>query len=126
MLETTPRGDNRSGATRQNNEATGSNVNVMLETTRRNKEETRNNDSTPIDSNIADSTEAIVTNPFETEDLENEGKTLDDLRPELAKMGRILAREITKSLSRALIPLQNEINDLKTTNSTPPSVSDWQ
>ena len=126
-LETTPRGDNRSGATRQNNEATGSNANVTLETTRRNKEETRNNDSIPIDSNIADSTdstEAIVTNPFETEDSENEGKTLDDLGPELAKMGRILAREITKSLSRALIPLQNEINDLKTTNSTPPGVSD--
>ena len=129
MLETTPRSDNRSGATRQNNEATGSNANVTLETTRRNKEETRNNDSTPIDSNIADSTdstEVIVTNPFETEDSENEGETLDDLRPELAKMGRILAREITKSLSRALIPLQNEINDLKTTNSTPPGVSDWQ
>ena len=129
MLETTPRGNNRSGATRQNNEATGSNANVMLETTRRNKEETRNNDSTPIDSNIADSTdstEAIVTNPFETEDSENEGKTLDDLGPELVKMGRILAREITKSLSRALIPLQNEINNLKTTNRTPPGVSDWQ
>ena len=128
-LETTPRGDNRSGATRQNNEATGSNANVTLETTRRNKEETRNNDSTPIDSNIADSTdstEAIVTNPFETEDSGNEGETLDDLGPELVKMGRILAREITKSLSRALIPLQNEINDLKTTNRTPPGVSDWQ
>ena len=128
-LETTPRGDNRSGATRQNNEATGSNANVMLETTRCNKEETRDNDSTPIDSNIADSTdstEAIVTNPFETEDSENEGETLDDLGLELAKMGRILAREITKPLSRALIPLQNEINNLKTTNSTPPGVSDWQ
>ena len=41
-------------------------------------------------------------------------------------MGRILAREITKSLSRALIPLQNEINDLKTTSGTPPGVNDWQ
>ena len=123
-LETTPRGDNRSGATRQNNGATGSNVNVMLETTRHNKEETRNNDSTPTDS--TDSTEAIMTNPFETEDLENEGKTLEDLGLELAKMGRILTREITKSLSRALIPLQNEINDLKTNNSTPPSVSNWR
>ena len=127
-LETTPRGnsDNRSGTTRQNNEATGSNANVTLETTRCNKEEIGNNDPTPIDSNTADTTEAIVTNPFETEDSENEGETLDDLGPELAKMGRILARKIIKSLSRALIPLQNEINDLKTTNSTPPRVNDWQ
>ena len=58
--------------------------------------------------------------------VENEGETLDDLGPELAKMGRILAREITKLLSKALIPLQNEINDLKTTNSTLPGGNDWQ
>ena len=40
-------------------------------------------------------------------------ETLEDLGPELAKMGRILAREITKSLSAALVPLQNELNELK-------------
>ena len=128
MLETTPRSnsDKRSGITRQNNGATGSNENVTLETTRRNGEETGNTDPTLTDSSAANTTEATVTNPFETEDLENEGETLDDLGPELAKMGRILAREITKSLSKALIPLQNEINDLKTTNSTPPGGNDWQ
>ena len=127
-LETTPRSnsDNRSGITRQNNEATGSNGNVTLETTRHNSEEIGNNDPTLTDSSAANTTEATVANPFETEDSENEGETLDDLGPELAKMGRILAREITKLLSRALIPLQNEINDLKTTNSTPPGVNDWQ
>ena len=127
-LETTPRSnsDNRSGTTRQNNEATGSNTNVALETTRHNKDKIGNNDSILTDSTAANTTEATVTNPFETEDSENEGKTLDDLGPELAKMGRILAREITKSLSRALIPLQNKINNLKTTNSTPPGVNGWQ
>ena len=106
-LETTPRSnsDNRSGITRQNNEATGSNANVTLETTRHNSEEIGNNDPTLTDSSAANTTEATVANPFETEDSENEGETLDDLGPELAKMGRILAREITKSLSRALIPL---------------------
>ena len=98
----------------------------MLETTRRNSEEIGNNDPTLTDSSAAYTTEATVANPFETEDSENEGETLDDLGPELAKMGRILAREITKSLSRALIPLQNEINNLKTANSTPPGVNDWQ
>ena len=98
----------------------------MLETTRRNSEEIGNNDPILTDSSAANTTEATVANPFETEDSENEGETLDDLGPELAKMGRILAREITKSLSRALIPLQNEINDLKTTYSTPPGVNDWQ
>ena len=40
-------------------------------------------------------------------------KTLDDLGPELAKMDRILAKEITKSLSNALIPLQNDIIQLR-------------
>ena len=54
---------------------------------------------------------AIVENPMETDVEINE--TLDDLGPELAKMGRILAREITKSLSNALIPLQNDIIQLR-------------
>ena len=128
MLDTSPRSnsDNRSGITRQNNGATGGNANVTLETTRHNGEETGNNDPILIDGSTTNTTEATVTNPFETEDVENEGETLDDLGPELAKMGRILAREITKLLSKALIPLQNEINDLKTTNSTPPGGNDWQ
>ena len=52
-----------------------------------------------------------VTNQYEDEMDTDE--TLEDLGPELAKMGRILAREITKSLSAALVPLQNEINELK-------------
>ena len=52
-----------------------------------------------------------VTNPYEDEMDTDE--TLEDLGPELAKIGRILAREITKSLSAALVPLQNEINELK-------------
>ena len=52
-----------------------------------------------------------VINPYEDEMDTHE--TLEDLGPELAKMGRILAREITKSLSAALVPLQNEINKLK-------------
>ena len=127
-LETTPRRNtnNRSEITRQNNGATGGNVNVVLENTRRNDEDAGNNDPTLLDGSTTTTTEATVTNPFETEDVENEGETLDDLGPELAKMGRILAREITKLLSKALIPLQNEINDLKTTNSTPPDGNDWQ
>ena len=125
-LETTPRSntDNRSGATRQNNEATGGNMNAVLENTRHNDEDAGNNDPTPMDSSATITTEATVTNPFEIEDVEEQGETLDDLGPELAKMGRILARQITKSLSKALIPLQNEINDLKTTNSTPPGGND--
>ena len=52
-----------------------------------------------------------VINPYE--DKMDTDETLEDLGPELAKMGRILAREITKSLSAALVPLQNEINELK-------------
>ena len=53
----------------------------------------------------------VVTNPYDDE-MDND-ETLEDLGPELAKMGRILAREITKSLSAALVPLQNELNELK-------------
>ena len=63
--------------------------------------------------------DAKVENPYEQEMIGDEEETLDDLGPELTKMGRILAREITKSLSKALIPLQKEINELKETqNST--------
>ena len=124
-LVTTPRSntDNRSGVTRQNDGATGGNTNVTLENTKCNNDVTGSNDITLVDGST---TEATVTNPFETEEVEDEGETLDDLGPELAKMGRILAREITKSLSKALIPLQNEINDLKTTSNTPLGGNDWQ
>ena len=102
MLETTPRSNtnNRSGITRQNDGATGGNANVSLENTRRNDEDAGSNDPTLVDGST---TEATVTNPFETEKVEDEGETLDDLGPELAKMGRILAREITKLLSKALM-----------------------
>ena len=54
-----------------------------------------------------------VENPMEMEGMETD-ESLDDLGPELAKMGRILAKEITKSLSKALIPLQNDIIQLRT------------
>ena len=65
------------------------------------------------DNTIISNDDAKVENPYETEMNGDEDETLDDLGPELAKMGRILAREITKSLSKALIPLQREINELK-------------
>ena len=66
------------------------------------------NDETTINNNSA-----TVENPYEAEMDGDEDETLEDLCPELAKMGRILAREITKSLSKALILLQREINELK-------------
>ena len=64
----------------------------------------------------------LVENPFETEYDENE--KLEDLGPDLAKMGRGLAREITRSLSKALIPLQQEPNELKTMKCTTPLPND--
>ena len=75
--------------------------------------------------NIEETTEAKVSNPFKMEDEEDEGEFLDDLGPELAKMGRILTREITKSLSKALIPLQQEINELKASNQNTGNVEQW-
>ena len=78
-----------------------------------------------IQTNIEETTEAKVNNPFKMEDEEDEGESLDDLGPELAKMGRILAREITKSLSKALIPLQHEINELKASNQNTGNVEQW-
>ena len=54
----------------------------------------------------------MVENPYKLEGDDDE--RLEDLGPELAKMGRILDKEITKSLSKALVPLQNKINELKT------------
>ena len=60
----------------------------------------------------------LIENPFATEYDENE--KLEDLGLDLAKMRRILAREITRSLSKALIPLQQELNELKTFRSATP------
>ena len=73
------------------------------------------------DDTTSSNNDAKVENPYELEMDGDDDVILDDLGPELAKMGRILTREITKSLSKALIPLQKEINDLKETqNSTLP------
>ena len=66
---------------------------------------------------------AIVENPYEMEMDGDDDETLDDLGPE---MGRILARELTISLSKALIPLQNEINELKQTQSSPFPTNEMQ
>ena len=66
------------------------------------------NDETTINKNSAK-----VENPYEVEMDGDDGETLEDLCPEFAKMGRISAGEIAKSLSKALIPLQREINELK-------------
>ena len=60
----------------------------------------------------ATSVPIIVEKAMEMEGMETD-ESLDDLGPELAKMGRILAKEITKSLSNALIPLQNDIIQLR-------------
>ena len=65
-----------------------------------------------------------MENPYESECDDDE--TLDDLGPELVKMGQILAREVTKSLSNALVPLQNEINDLKTSKNGILSATEMQ
>ena len=67
-------------------------------------------ESAPIN---PESTELIVIeNPMEVNGFET-NETLDDLGPELSKMGRILAKVITKLLSNALIPLQNDIVQLR-------------
>ena len=100
--------------TRNNNEITTPRRNQqMLEgnentaTPRGNIEETMTNG--PASASAAP---IIVENPMEVEGMETD-KSLDDLGSELAKMGRILAKEITKSLSNALIPLQNDIIQLR-------------
>ena len=97
-----------SSNTINNDETTRSNdPNTMLAT--------RSN-STREEVTTRSNTNPIMGNPFESECDEDE--KLDDLGPELVKMGRILAREITKSLSKALICLQNEINELKSSRNT--------
>ena len=80
---------------------------IVLNTTRDNTENAENTNqqhSGPL--------RIMVENSMDV-DGEEITKTLDDLGPELAKMWRILANEITKSLSRALIPLQNDITQLR-------------
>ena len=114
--------------TRSNNmvtSATGSNTGKISETTRCIGGATGSNDTLTAKDTISNVT---VANPFQAVENEDDddGETLDDLGPELAKMGRILAREITKSLSKALIPLQNEINNLKTSNINRCDGEDWQ
>ena len=79
------------------------------------------NDDTTTSNN-----DAKVENPYKLEMDGDEDETLDDLGPELAKMGRILAREITKSLSKALIPLQKEINELKESQNSTHHINDMQ
>ena len=111
----TPASETRSNTTAT---ATGSNIEETCNATRHNDCVTGSNNKPPIEGPTNDAKEestnidaAIVTNPFQGNEDEDDGETLDDLGPELAKMGRILAREITKSLSKALVPLRNEIND---------------
>ena len=94
------------------NETIGDNTLEYSDIPRQNVKENislRESNETEHTDNRNDNT--MVPNPYEDE-MEND-ETLEDLGPELAKMGRILAREITKSLSAALVPLQNEINQLK-------------
>ena len=79
------------------------------------------NDETTINKN-----NAKVENPYEVEMDGDDDETLEDLSPEFAKMGRILAREITKSLSKALIPLQREINELKESQNSNHHKNDMQ
>ena len=65
------------------------------------------NDETTINKNSAK-----VENPYEVETDGDDGETLEDLCPEFAKMGRILAREIAKSLSKALITFIHSLSHL--------------
>ena len=137
-LPTTTGQSKNSDTTRHNNEATAARCNQQLSghnedtfTTRDNTETTtprcnqhtlegNENTVTPrghieefVTNGPAPTTAVpiIVENPMEMEGMETD-ESLDDLGPELAKMGRILAKEITKSLSNALIPLQNDIIQL--------------
>ena len=93
----TTRNNNEITTPRQNQQMVEGNENTA--TPRGNIEETMTNG--PASASAAP---IIVENPMEVEGMETD-KSLDDLGPELAKMGRILAKEITKSLSNALIPL---------------------
>ena len=127
-------GDNIMDATRHDisgceSAATRSNLEIQENTTRRNPTVIKTNTSSNElinDDTISSNNDAKVKNPYELEMNGDDDEMLDDLGPELAKMGRILAREITKSLSKALIPLQREINDLKETQSSTLPINDVQ
>ena len=112
-LPTTTGLSENSDTTRHNDEATATRCNQhTLEcnentvTPRGHIEEFMTNGPVP-----ATAVPIIIENPMEMEGMETD-ESLDDLGPELAKMGRILAKEITKLLSNALIPLQNDIIQL--------------
>ena len=137
MSNTVPRSNSDTLTTRRNDEATATRCNQQSSRDNENTSTTRNNneDTTPrcnqqllggnenittprgniegtTTNSSASAAPIIVENPMEVEGMETD-ETLDDLGPELAKMGRILAKEITKSLSNALIPLQNDIIQLR-------------
>ena len=101
----TTRNNNETTIPRRNQQKFEGNENTV--TPRGNIEETMTNGPAS-----ATAVPIIVENPMEVEGMETD-ESLDDLGPELAKMGRILAKEITKSLSNALIPLQNDIIQLR-------------
>ena len=120
MDPNTPASETRSNTTAT---ATGSNIEETRNATRHNNCVNGSNNKPPIEGPTNDAKEestnidaAILTNPFQGNEDEDYSETLDNLGPKLAKMGRLLAREINKLLSKALVPLQNDINDLKTTS----------
>ena len=124
----TTRHNNEATATRHNQQSSRHNEdtsttrnNDEVTTPRRNQQMLEGNENTATPrGNIegtttngsASAAPIIVENPMEEEGMETD-ETLDDLGPELVKMGRILAKEITESLSNALIPLQNDIIQLR-------------
>ena len=111
MPNTVTRSNEDTSTTRSNDDTAATRCNQQLPkqtegavTPRGNTEETTTSNSESVEL-------VVVKNPMETDGVET-NEMLDDLGPELAKMGRILAKEITKSLSNALIPLQNDIMQL--------------
>ena len=111
------------------NPTTSSNTESHENTTRRNftvVESSTSSNEILNDDTTSSNNDSKVENPYELEMDGDEDETLDDLCPELAKMGRILAREITKSLSKALIPLQKEINELKESQNSTHHKNDMQ
>ena len=97
--------------TRNNDEVTTPRRNQQMLEGNENTATPRGNIEGTTTNGSASAAPIIIENPMEVDRMEAD-KTLDDLGPELAKMGRILAKEINKSLSNALIPLQNDIIQL--------------
>ena len=98
--------------TRNNDEVTTPRCNQQMLEGNENTATPRGNIEGTTTNGSASAAPIIVENPMEVDGMEAD-ETLDDLGPELAKMGRILAKKITKSLSNALIPLQNDIIQLR-------------